>query len=93
MTFDTMDPRLFEIGNNVTITMNCVLLMHYLKSLANGKLSWGRDKLKIGNDVFIGANSVIAKPVTIGNNVIIAAGSVMTKDVPQNCLYGGYLLK
>lgn len=93
VTFDTMDPRLFEIGNNVTITMNCVLLMHYLKSLANGKLSWGRDKLKIGNDVFIGANSVIAKPVTIGNNVIIAAGSVMTKDVPQNCLYGGYLLK
>lgn len=91
VTFDTIDPQLFEIGNNVVITMNCVLLMHYLKPLANGQLSWGRGNLKIGNDVFIGANTVIARPVTIGNNVVIAAGSVVTHDIPDNCLVGGYL--
>ena len=47
------------------------------------------DKLTIGNNVFIGANTVIAKPVTIGNNVVIAAGSIVTKDIPSNCLVGG----
>lgn len=89
VTFDTIDPTLFEIGDNVTITMNCVLLMHFLKPQDNGRLTWHRGKMKIGNNVFIGANSVIAKPVTIGNNVVIAAGSVVTKDIPSNCLCGG----
>lgn len=89
VTFDTIDPTYFEIGNNVTITMNCVLLMHFLKPQDNGRLTWHRGKMKIGNNVFIGANSVIAKPVTIGNNVVIAAGSVVTKDIPSNCLCGG----
>lgn len=89
VTFDTIDPAYFEIGDNVVITMNCVLLMHYLKPLENGQLSWHVGKMKIGNNVFIGANSVIAKPVTIGSNVVIAAGSVVTKDIPSNCLVGG----
>lgn len=93
VTFDTIDPKLIEIGDNVTITMNCVLLMHYLKPLADGRLTWGRYKLKIGNDVFIGANSVIAKPVTIGSNVVIAAGSVVTRCIPDNCIVGGGYLQ
>ena len=50
-----------------------------------------RGKMIIGNNVFVGANSVIAKPVTIGNNVVIAAGSVVTKDIPSNSLVGGLL--
>lgn len=89
VTFDTLDYRLFDIGDNVTITMNTVLLTHYPKTHTDGHLTWYTDKLTIGNDVFIGANTVIAKPVTIGNNVVIAAGSVVTRDVPSNCLYGG----
>lgn len=95
VTFDTINPAYFEIGDNVTITMNCVLLlMHYVKPLENGQLSWHLGKLKIGNNVFVGANSVIAKPVTIGNNVVIAAGSIVTKDIPSNSLvWGGYLLR
>ena len=40
-----------------------------------------RDRIKIGDNVWIGANSVILKGVTIGNNAIIAAGSIVTKDV------------
>ena len=91
VTFDTIDPAYFEIGDNVVITMNCVLLMHYLKPLENGQRSWHIGKLKIGNNVFVGANSVIAKPVTIGNNVVIAAGSVVTKDIPSNSLVGDCL--
>ena len=47
------------------------------------------DKVKIGNDVWIGANSVILPGVTIGDHSIIAAGSVVTKDVPSFAIVGG----
>lgn len=89
VTFDTIDHKLFQIGSHVTITMNTVLLTHYLKPREDGSLTWQVGNLKIGNHVFIGANTVIARPVTIGNNVVIAAGSVVTHDIADNCLVGG----
>ena len=45
--------------------------------------------LTIGDNVFIGAGSIIVKPITIGSNVIIAAGSVVTKDIPDNSMVAG----
>lgn len=45
--------------------------------------------VRIGNDVWIGANCVILPGVNIGSNVIIAAGAVVTKDIPDNCVVGG----
>lgn len=44
---------------------------------------------RIGDNVYICANSSVIGNVTIGNNVIIGAGSVVTKDVPDNCVYAG----
>jgi acetyltransferase-like isoleucine patch superfamily enzyme len=43
----------------------------------------------IGNDVWLGANSVIVAGVTIGEGAIVAAGSVVTKDVPEYTVVGG----
>lgn len=43
----------------------------------------------IGNDVWIGANSVILSGVTIEDGAIIAAGCSVTKDVPRNAIVGG----
>lgn len=43
----------------------------------------------IGDNVWIGGNSVIFPGVTIGNNVTIGAGSVVTKDVPDDILAFG----
>ncbi|WP_109852198.1 sugar O-acetyltransferase [Aquimarina sp. AU58] len=43
----------------------------------------------IGDNVWIGGNSVILPGVTIGNNVTIGAGSVVTKDIPDNTLAFG----
>ena len=44
---------------------------------------------KIGDDVWVGAGSIIMAGVTIGDGAIIAAGSVVTKDVEAYCIYGG----
>lgn len=43
----------------------------------------------IGDDVWIGANSVVVAGVTIGNGALIAAGSVVTKDIPEYAIAGG----
>jgi maltose O-acetyltransferase len=42
--------------------------------------------VKIGDNVWIGGNTVIFPGVTVGNNVTIGAGSVVTKDIPDNVL-------
>lgn len=43
----------------------------------------------IGDNVWIGGNSVIFPGVTKGNNVTIGAGSVVTKDLPVEALAFG----
>lgn len=43
----------------------------------------------IGNDVWVGAYSMIMKGVTIGDRAIIAAGSVVTRDVAADMLVAG----
>ena len=43
----------------------------------------------IGDNVWIGGNSIILPGVTIGDNVTIGAGSVVTKDIPANVLASG----
>ena len=43
----------------------------------------------IGNNVWIGGNSIILPGITIGDNVTIGAGSVVTKSIPNNVLAYG----
>lgn len=79
---------LISIGNNCTITSNVHILAHD----ASTKRLLGYTKIgrvKIGNNVFIGSNSIVLPNVQIGDNAIIAAGSVVTHDVPQNEIWGG----
>lgn len=45
--------------------------------------------IKIGNNVWIGANSTILPEVTIGNNVIIGANSLVNNDIPDNSIAVG----
>ena len=47
----------------------------------------------IGDNVWIGENSVILSGVTIGDGAIIAAGSIVTKDVPPFTIVGGNIAK
>lgn len=43
----------------------------------------------IGNDVWIGYDSLILSGITIGNGAVIAARSIVTKDVPAYAIVGG----
>jgi acetyltransferase-like isoleucine patch superfamily enzyme len=43
----------------------------------------------IGDDVFIGMNTVVLPGVTIGNNCIIGAGTIVSKDIPSDCVVVG----
>ncbi len=49
---------------------------------------YNRD-VHIGNNVWIGAGTVIVPGVTIGDNSVIGAGSVVTKDIPANVVAVG----
>jgi len=46
-------------------------------------------EVTIGDNVWIGGNTVICPGVHIGNNVVIGAGSVVTKDIPDWTLAAG----
>ena len=47
-----------------------------------------KDKVEIGNDVWIGDNAVILKG-RIGDGACIGAGSVVTKDIPPYAIVAG----
>lgn len=46
-------------------------------------------KVTIGNDVWVGGNTVINPGVTIGDNVVIGSGSIVTKDIPAGVIAVG----
>lgn len=86
------EPYLIEIGNSVTITQNVVFHTHdggvgILRSKYPGINVFG--KIKVGNNVFIGSNSIILPGVIIGDNVVIGTGSVVTKNIPDNVVAAG----
>lgn len=52
----------------------------------------GRDTAKpiiIGNNVWIGLNSIILKDTTVGDNSIVSAGSVVKGKFPENSIIQG----
>lgn len=51
------------------------------------KYDW--ERVKIGNDVWIGAHVCVLPGITIGNGAVIGANSVVTKDVPPYAVVAG----
>lgn len=45
--------------------------------------------IRIGRDVWIGANAVVLAGVSIGDGAVIGAGAVVTRDVPGNAVVAG----
>ena len=86
-----LDPShcwLIEIGDNVTFGPHVQVLAHDA-SMYNALEYTKIGRVRIGNDVFIGAGSIILPNVKIGDNSIVGAGSIVTKDIPPNVVCGG----
>jgi acetyltransferase-like isoleucine patch superfamily enzyme len=45
--------------------------------------------IRIGRDVWVGANAVILAGVTIGDGAVVAAGAVVREDVPAYAIVAG----
>lgn len=86
-----LDPShcwLIEIGDNVTMAPRVHVLCHD----ASTKQFLGYTKIgrvTIGNNVFVGADTVILPGVTIGNDVVIGANSTVTHNIPDNSVVAG----
>ena len=46
-------------------------------------------RIRIGDDVFIGMNSIILKGVNVGTGSVVGAGSVVSQDVPPKTIVAG----
>ena len=86
-----LDPShcwLIEIGDNVTMAPRVHILCH--DASTKNFLNYTKiGRVTIGNNVFIGAETVVLPGVTIGNNVIIGANSTVTHDVPDGTVVAG----
>lgn len=86
------ESSLIEIGDDVTIIPGVKFQTHdggvaLFRKEQKGMNVFG--KIKIGNNVFIGEDSMIMYGVSIGNNVVIGARSLVTKDIPDNSVAVG----
>ena len=86
-----LDPShcwLIDIGDRVTMAPGVHILCHD----ASTKTALGYTKIgrvTIGNNVFIGASSVVLPGVTIGDDVIIGVNSTVTHDIPAGMVAAG----
>lgn len=90
---DMQRPWMISIGEYCKITAGVIILQHdYSRSVlrrAYGPIVGEAKKTMIGNNVFIGMNSIILMGSQIGNNVIIGAGSVVSGHIPDGVVAAG----
>ncbi len=81
-----LDPIFTVVGDNTIIGDDSCLFAH---AIEGRHLS--HEKIVIGNNVTIGAKSIIMAGVKIGDNAIVAAGSVVSKNtmIRKNEIWGG----
>ncbi|WP_297437714.1 DapH/DapD/GlmU-related protein [uncultured Clostridium sp.] len=85
---------LIKIGEKVTISRNVQFVNHDGGTVVFRNQEKYKEVIKfgiieIGNNCFIGANSIIMPNVKIGNNSVIGAGSIVTKSLKGNAVYAG----
>ncbi len=62
---------------------------NFVKNFVSENTYINQEEVKIGSDVWVGANCLIIDGVTIGNGAIIAANSVVNKNVGDYEIVGG----
>ncbi len=78
-----------SIGDDCLITHGCVIVSHD----GAAKMIWhgatGEGRVVIGDNVFLGVNTIVLPNVTIGSNTVIGAGSLVVHDIPSGVLAFG----
>ena len=80
-----------SIGATCSIAAGVHIYTHdtVLWALSGGKLPPRVGAVRVGNRVYLGSQSVIARGVTIGDMAVVAANSFVRDDVPQRTIVGG----
>lgn len=91
---------LIKIGRSVTLSRDVVLLTHdysirnainaFEENSENTKYKFLKP-ISIGDNVFVGARTLILPGTEIGDDVIIGAGAVVKGRVPSKTVWGGHL--
>ncbi len=85
----------FQDQGGIEIGDGCLIGQQVVIATLNHDLNPARrkdmlpERVKIGDNVWVGAHATILPGVTVGDNAVIAAGAVVTKDVPANAVVGG----
>lgn len=84
------------IGSNTRVGANCKIIDNDFHPIELKYRHFGlneeyarRSSIVIGNDCFIGMNSIILKGTVLGNNVVVGAGSVVHGKFPDNVVIAG----
>ena len=93
--FDDFD--LITLGDRIVISSNVIFLTHYY-SFTTGLIAINEKPetdigilgpIRIGNNVFVGLNSILLPGTSIGDNVIVGAGSVVRGTIESNSVVSG----
>ncbi|WP_243099376.1 MULTISPECIES: sugar O-acetyltransferase [Clostridia] len=79
------------IGDNCQLAPNVAIYTagHPLHPVSRNSMYEYGIEVTIGDNVWIGGNTVILPGIHIGSNTVIGAGSVVTKDIPDWSLAAG----
>ena len=86
---------MISFGDNVHVASGVTCINHDITALMfrymdnDPSIQERKGKIVIGDNVFIGSNSMVLYDVTIGDNVIIGAGSLVDKDIPDGVVAAG----
>ena len=79
-----------SVGDNVAITYNCVLVTGYPKysshmstRIPKEQKETVRGEIHMGDESFVGSNSVVMPDTKIGEGAVVASMSYVDEDIPE----------
>lgn len=86
-----IDVAKVKIGDNCQMAPNVAIYTagHPVHPVSRNSMYEYGIEVTIGDNVWIGGNTIILPGVNIGNNTVIGAGSVVTKDIPDWVIAAG----
>ena len=86
-----VDDSHIYVGDNVMFAPNVTIITatHPIHPELRSQKAQYNASVFIGNNVWIGAGSLVLPGVHIGDNSVIGAGSVVTRDIPANVVAVG----